>query len=121
MNIIKKIFKKKKRLGRGNSSKKGNTCCRGNKGQKSRSGYSKKPFFSGGQTRINIACPKIGFKGKKKKKSILIKKNENNIVFLYRKKKHINYKSLKFNIFLYNCCAGKNIKKKILFSGGNIK
>lgn len=57
---VKKI--NSKRLGRGNSSKVGNTCCRGQKGQKSRSGYSKKVLFEGGQTPFYLRLPKVGFR-----------------------------------------------------------
>ena len=42
-------IKKTKRIGRGEGSKKGGTSTRGHKGAKSRSGYSKKIGFEGGQ------------------------------------------------------------------------
>lgn len=56
-------IKKKKRVGRGTSSGHGKTCCRGHKGQKSRSGGTKGPSFEGGQTPIYRRLPKKrGFK-----------------------------------------------------------
>ncbi len=56
-------LKKKKRVGRGTSSGHGKTSGRGNKGQKSRSGGTKGPFFEGGQTPIYRRLPKKrGFK-----------------------------------------------------------
>ena len=54
--------KKRKRIGRGTGSGKGKTSGRGHKGQKSRSGYSKKAGFEGGQTPLHHRLPKRGFK-----------------------------------------------------------
>ncbi len=51
----------KKRLGRGAGSGKGGTATRGHKGAKSRSGYSKKVGFEGGQMPIQRRMPKFGF------------------------------------------------------------
>lgn len=56
--------KENRRLGRGNGSGKGTYCGRGIKGQKARSGYSKKAFFAGGQTPILFRFPKQGFNNK---------------------------------------------------------
>jgi large subunit ribosomal protein L15 len=53
--------KGKKRLGRGQGSGKGGTSTRGHKGQKSRSGYSKKVGFEGGQMPLQRRVPKFGF------------------------------------------------------------
>lgn len=53
--------KSKKRLGRGQGSGKGGTATRGHKGQKSRSGYSKKVGFEGGQMPLQRRVPKFGF------------------------------------------------------------
>lgn len=52
---------KKKRLGRGPGSGLGKTAGRGNKGQKSRSGYSAKLAFEGGQMPLQRRLPKRGF------------------------------------------------------------
>lgn len=54
--------KKNKRLGRGQGSGKGGTSTRGHKGAKSRSGYSKKIGFEGGQMPLQRRVPKSGFK-----------------------------------------------------------
>ena len=51
-----------KRLGRGQSWGKGGTSSRGHKGAKSRSGYSKKIGFEGGQMPLQRRIPKYGFK-----------------------------------------------------------
>jgi large subunit ribosomal protein L15 len=50
-----------KRLGRGEGSGKGGTAARGHKGAKSRSGYSKKIGFEGGQMPLQRRVPKFGF------------------------------------------------------------
>ena len=54
-------IKNRKRIGRGEGSKKGGTSTRGHNGQKSRSGYSKKIGFEGGQQPLQRRVPKFGF------------------------------------------------------------
>jgi len=54
--------KNKRRLGRGEGSGRGGTATRGHKGQKSRSGYSKRFGFEGGQMPLQRRVPKYGFK-----------------------------------------------------------
>ncbi len=51
-----------KRIGRGHGSGGGGTATRGHKGAKSRSGYSKKIGFEGGQMPLQRRVPKFGFK-----------------------------------------------------------
>lgn len=51
-----------KRIGRGPGSGKGGTSTRGHKGAKSRSGYSRKIGFEGGQMPLQRRLPKFGFK-----------------------------------------------------------
>lgn len=51
-----------KRIGRGQGSGHGGTATRGHKGAKSRSGYSKKIGFEGGQMPLQRRVPKFGFK-----------------------------------------------------------
>src|SRR5262244_453953 len=51
----------KKRVGRGPGSGHGKTATRGHKGQKSRSGYSGRPGFEGGQMPLQRRLPKRGF------------------------------------------------------------
>ncbi|MCM1137420.1 MAG: 50S ribosomal protein L15 [Duncaniella sp.] len=53
---------KKTRIGRGPGSGKGGTSTRGHKGAKSRSGYSRKIGFEGGQMPLQRRLPKFGFK-----------------------------------------------------------
>lgn len=57
-------IKKKKRVGRGQGSGMGKTATRGQKGQKSRSGYKQKRGFEGGQQPLQRRLPKIGFKSR---------------------------------------------------------
>ena len=54
--------KARKRVGRGAGSGLGGTSTRGHKGAKSRSGYSKKIGFEGGQMPLQRRVPKFGFK-----------------------------------------------------------
>ena len=55
------VHKEGKRVGRGEGSGKGGTATRGHKGAKSRSGYSKKIGFEGGQMPLQRRVPKFGF------------------------------------------------------------
>ena len=56
--------KKGKRIARGQGSGKGGTSTRGHKGAKSRSGWSKKRNFEGGQMPLQMRLPKRGFKNR---------------------------------------------------------
>ena len=53
--------KDRKRKGRGQASGMGKTASRGNNGQKSRTGYSRKRNFEGGQQPLARRLPKVGF------------------------------------------------------------
>ena len=53
--------KNRKRVGRGQGSGMGKTATRGSKGQKSRTGYSRKRGFEGGQQPLQRRLPKTGF------------------------------------------------------------
>ncbi|MFP9118245.1 50S ribosomal protein L15 [Flavobacterium sp. RNTU_13] len=55
------VHNQNKRVGRGEGSGKGGTAARGHKGAKSRSGYSKKIGFEGGQMPLQRRVPKYGF------------------------------------------------------------
>ena len=60
-----KVFKSKKRIGRGLGSGKGKTSGSGHKGQKARSGVVINGF-EGGQMPLHMRMPKHGFKSKSK-------------------------------------------------------
>src|SRR4030042_4371525 len=53
--------KKEKRIGRGQGSGRGGTSTKGHKGGQSRSGYSRKIGFEGGQMPLQRRVPKYGF------------------------------------------------------------
>lgn len=70
LNKIKKPFganRKPKVVGRGTGSGHGKTCCRGQKGQLSRTGHKVWPGFEGGQMPLIRRIPKRGFNNKFKK------------------------------------------------------
>ncbi|UGU14571.1 50S ribosomal protein L15 [Sinomicrobium kalidii] len=64
------VHKDGKRVGRGQGSGKGGTATRGHKGAKSRSGYSKKIGFEGGQMPLQRRVPKFGFKNINRKEYV---------------------------------------------------
>lgn len=93
-------FEKKTRIGRGHGSGMGKTCGKGHKGQKARSGYSKRNCFEGGQTPLHIRLPKFGFKSKKKtNKTEISTKTLNNINI---SKLLLNISTLKKNKIIKN-------------------
>ncbi len=117
--------KKNKRLGRGSGSGLGKTCGRGNKGQKSRSGYNFKRYFEGGQTPFYRRIPKFGFNSKKNIfcKELCLDKlnifNNNTIINLKILKKN---KIIKNNIKSVKIILGNGfLKKKIKILDNNIK
>ncbi len=56
--------KNKRRIGRGEGSGSGDTAGKGHKGAQSRSGYSRKKGFEGGQMPLHRRLPKFGFKNR---------------------------------------------------------
>jgi len=66
-------MKKRKRIGRGQGSGKGGTSTKGHKGAKSRSGFSDKLGFEGGQLPLQRRIPKFGFSKKFRKSFSCIK------------------------------------------------
>jgi len=107
------IHNPKKRLGRGQGSGKGGTSARGHKGAKSRSGYSKKLGFEGGQMPLQRRVPKFGFNN--------INRVEYQAVNLDRIQTLIDNKKVKDSMnlqsFIDNGLASKNDLIKILASG----
>jgi large subunit ribosomal protein L15 len=67
---------KRKRVGRGPGSGHGKTACRGNKGQRSRSGHSLKIGFEGGQMPLHRRLPKRGFTNIFRKEFAIINLNQ---------------------------------------------
>ncbi|MBM1106132.1 50S ribosomal protein L15 [Aurantibacter crassamenti] len=105
-----------KRLGRGQGSGKGGTAARGHKGAKSRSGYSKKIGFEGGQMPLQRRVPKFGFTN--------INRKEYKGINLDKLQELVDNKVVKdtitFDTLIENRLARKNDLVKIL-GGGELK
>ncbi|MFI1745373.1 MULTISPECIES: 50S ribosomal protein L15 [Thalassobellus] len=102
-----------KRIGRGQGSGKGGTATRGHKGAKSRSGYSKKLGFEGGQMPLQRRVPKFGFTN--------INRVEYQGINLDTLQQLVDDKKIKdtvdFDLLFANRLAGKNDLVKILGRG----
>lgn len=105
--------KEGKRVGRGQASGKGGTATRGHKGAKSRSGYSKKIGFEGGQMPIQRRVPKFGFTNINRKEYQGI--NIDTLQQLVDDKKIKD--TIDFETFMSLGLAGKNEMVKILGRG----
>ena len=105
---------KSKRIGRGQGSGKGGTATRGHKGAKSRSGYSKKLGFEGGQMPLQRRIPKFGFKNINRKEYKPI--NINTLQELVDAKK-IKKGVIGFEDMISNNLIKKNDLVKILGDG----
>ena len=104
--------KNEKRIGRGQGSGRGGTSTRGHKGAKSRSGYSRKLGFEGGQMPLQRRVPKFGFKNPNRIEYKAI--NLDTIEELAAKTKATE---INFELLLNNGLASKNSKVKILGRG----
>jgi large subunit ribosomal protein L15 len=104
--------KKSKRLGRGQGSGKGGTSTRGHKGAKSRSGYSKKIGFEGGQMPLQRRIPKYGFKNINRKEYKGI-----NISTLQTLAESNNIEKIDFEVLVMAGLVSKNALVKILGKG----
>jgi large subunit ribosomal protein L15 len=105
-------IKKSKRLGRGQGSGKGGTSTRGHKGAKSRSGYSKKIGFEGGQMPLQRRIPKGGFKNINRKEYKGI-----NISTLQTLAEKHNIEKIDFEVLVMAGLVSKNALVKILGKG----
>src|SRR5210317_1403403 len=107
------VHKAGKTIGRGQGSGKGGTATRGHKGAKSRSGYSKKIGFEGGQMPLQRRVPKFGFTN--------INRIEYQGINLDTLQQMVDDKKIKdtvdFEILFSNGLAGKNDLVKILGRG----
>lgn len=103
--------KKNKRLGRGQGSG-GSTAGRGHKGAQSRSGYSKKFGFEGGQMPLQRRVPKFGFKNNNKVhfKSV-------NLDALEDLATKTSASTINLQLLIDNGIVGKNDKVKVLGRG----
>ncbi len=102
-----------KTVGRGQGSGKGGTSTRGHKGAKSRSGYSKKIGFEGGQMPLQRRVPKFGFTN--------INRKEYKGINLEKLQELVDNKIIKdvvsLDILIENGLAHKNDLVKILGNG----
>ena len=107
------VKKNDSRRGRGQATGNGGTAGRGHKGQKSRSGYSKKLGFEGGQMPLQRRVPKFGFKN--------INRKEYTGVNLDTLQEYVDAGRIKgevtLDVLIENRLAGKNDLVKILGRG----
>jgi len=104
--------KDRKRLGRGKGSGKGGTSARGHKGAKSRSGYSRKIGFEGGQMPLQRRLPKFGFNnpGRVEYKPI-------NLDIIESLAKEVSAKVVDHKLLADHGLVAKNDKVKVLGRG----
>lgn len=105
--------KSKKRVARGQGSGQGGTATRGHNGQKSRSGYSRKIGFEGGQMPLQRRVPKFGFKNVNRVEYKGI--NLDTIQALVDSKKIKD--EVNFDVLVANGLARKNVLVKIMGRG----
>jgi large subunit ribosomal protein L15 len=104
--------KNNKRLGRGQGSGSGGTAGRGHKGAQSRSGYSAKSGFEGGQMPLQRRIPKFGFKNNNKEYFKAV-----NLDVLEGLAEKTKSDSLSLQVLIENGIVGKNDKVKVLGRG----
>ncbi|MBP5759017.1 MAG: 50S ribosomal protein L15 [Bacteroidales bacterium] len=102
----------KKRLGRGQGSGWGGTSTRGHKGAKSRSGYSHKIGFEGGQMPLVRRVPKFGFNNRNRVEYRVI-----NISDLEQLATSLNVTDITIDVIRESGLASKNDRIKILGNG----
>jgi len=104
--------KTNKRLGRGTGSGMGGTSTRGHKGAKSRSGYSQKIGFEGGQMPLHRRIPKFGFKNPNR-----VEYKSLNLDSLSSLVDKLNITDITLSILIDNGLIGKNDLVKVLGRG----
>ncbi len=104
--------KKRKRVGRGTGSGRGKTATRGHKGAKSRSGYSRKLGFEGGQMPLQRRVPKFGFRNPNR-----VAYKAVNLGDLQKLSEKLNVKVIDPEILRQNGLLGKKDLVKILGQG----
>lgn len=101
-----------KRLGRGQGSGKGGTASRGHNGAKSRSGYSKKIGFEGGQMPLQRRVPKFGFTNHNR-----VEYKGINLDTLQQIVESKKIDTITMDVLIENGFAGRNTLVKILGRG----
>jgi large subunit ribosomal protein L15 len=107
--------KSRKRIGRGQGSGKGGTSTRGHKGAKSRSGYSKKVGFEGGQMPLQRRVPKFGFRNINRVEYKAI-----NISTLQELAQKYNLSEINYDVLKQHGLINRNEIVKILANGALI-
>ena len=103
---------RERRIGRGQGSGKGGTSTRGHKGAQSRSGYSRKIGFEGGQMPIYRILPKRGFKNINR-----VEFNAINVSTLQKLSEKLNVERIDREVLVNNGLAKKNDRIAILAKG----
>ena len=104
--------KNRKRIGRGQGSGRGGTSTRGHKGAKSRSGYSRKLGFEGGQMPLQRRVPKFGFKNRNR-----IEYKAVNLDAIQNLVEKTKAKKIDIELLTNNGIIGKNDLVKVLGRG----
>ena len=104
--------KNRKRVGRGQGSGRGGTSTRGHKGAQSRSGYSRKQGFEGGQQPLQRRVPKFGFRNPTRVEYKAV--NLDDIQALVEK---LNIKTIDIETLRANGLIGKRDLVKVLNRG----
>lgn len=104
--------KSRKRIGRGQGSGRGGTSTKGHKGAQSRSGYSSKVGFEGGQMPLQRRVPKYGFKNINR-----VEYRGINLDVLQKLSETRNITTIDFAVLIENGLANKNEVVKILGRG----
>jgi len=104
--------KNRKRIARGQGSGRGGTSTKGHKGAQSRSGYSKKIGFEGGQMTYIRRTPKFGFNNRNR-----VEYKPINLSVIEKLATDKNLTEITFDIFREVGLASKNDKVKILGNG----
>jgi len=104
--------KQRKRVGRGQGSGMGGTSTRGHKGAQSRSGYSRKLNFEGGQMPLQRRLPKFGFTNPTR-----IEYKPINLDTLQELATLVNLTTIDFAVLREHGLAGKNDLIKVLSRG----
>lgn len=104
--------KTRKRIGRGQGSGMGGTSTRGNKGAQSRSGYSSKAGFEGGQMPLQRRIPKFGFTNHSR-----VEYRPINVLKLQELAEKHNIDTFNLEVFMALGVATKNDRIKILNKG----
>jgi len=102
----------RKRIGRGQGSGRGGTSTRGHKGAKSRSGYSQKIGFEGGQMPLQRRVPKFGFKNQNR-----VEYKPINLDTLQDLSEKLKSKKIDKETLLKNGLVGKRDRVKVLARG----